>query len=186
MLLAILALLVNELGQTQLSCLNSVGLDRLAVTQAAPDPLLDTPCADEQMRRRHFLLLLSLLLGLSASTIFLLGCGRSLLLGQQALIVLVLELAEHGDELEVDLISGALRNVEREREDVKRVALNRLVILGHVEEQGELVRQVVVGLHLRVDAPLIREVLLNRRFSLFPAVFLKQLGRGVVARTYRS
>ena len=54
--------------------------------------------------------------------------------------VLLLILAEDLDEFVVYLISRALCYVEGERKYVKWVPVDRLVVLAHVEEEGEFVR----------------------------------------------
>ena len=85
------------------------------------------------------------------------------------LVILLLELAEDLDKLEVHLVGGALRDVERQGQHIEGVALYGLVVLRHVEEQGELVGQVVVCLHLRIDTPLVGEVGLRGGVRVFGA-----------------
>lgn len=54
--------------------------------------------------------------------------------------VLLLILAEDLDELVVYLISRALCYVEGQGQHIERVPVDRLVVLAHVEEEGEFVR----------------------------------------------
>lgn len=129
-----LILVVNKLRQAELGrllldlCVLNL-LVGLAVAQTAPIAKLDATAADVNSRRA---LLLSIRLWFSR--IFLILGLRELV------VVLFLELAEDGDELEVDLVCRALRDVERQREHVEGVPVDRLVVLGHVEEESEFVR----------------------------------------------
>ena len=79
----------------------------------------------------------------------------------------LLKLAEDLNELVEGLILSALFNMKRQRKYVKGIPVNRVVVLLHIEKESEFVGNVVVGLHLAVDSPLVRQVSLRGRLAFF-------------------
>lgn len=48
--------------------------------------------------------------------------------------------------------------MESQRQNIPRVSANTPIVLGHIVEQSVLIAQMVICLHFRVDAPLIRHI----------------------------
>ena len=67
-------------------------------------------------------------------------------------------MVEYLQEFKEGLVTGTFFDVEGQRQHLEGVSADRPVVLRHVIEQCVLVRQVIVGFHLCIDAPLIRDV----------------------------
>ncbi len=90
---------------------------------------------------------------------------------------LLLELFEDLKKIEKYLVLGPLFYVKSQRQDVPWILTDAAIVFGHVVKQCILVAQMVVGFHLRVDAPLVGNVcplgflIKNGGFRFFPLFY---------------
>lgn len=94
------------------------------------------------------------------------------------LLMLFFALPKNLHEFVVDLVSRALGYMKGQRKDIKRVAVDRLVVLWHVEEKSEFVGQVVISLHFCVNSPLVWQISLNKACRI---VFVASVLVGLIA-----
>ena len=90
---------------------------------------------------------------------------------------LFLKLFEDPKKIEKCLILGPLFDVKSQWQDVPWILADAAIVFCHVVKQGILVAQMVVGFHLRVDAPLVGNVcplgflIKNGGFRFFPLFY---------------
>jgi hypothetical protein len=71
---------------------------------------------------------------------------------------LLLELFEDLKKIKKCLVLGPLFYVESQRQDVPWILADAAIVFGHVIKQGILVTEMVICLHLCVNAPLVGNV----------------------------